>query len=134
MIVVDASCLAEVLTVGKGAASVRARLAEDDEPVAPHVIDVEVLGVVRKLRILDHIDETTATLAIDGLRNWPAQRFAHQPLLQRAWQLRTTIRGWDAVYVALAEALDVPLVTSDGRLARATGPRCQIELIPTSSR
>lgn len=129
MIVVDASCLAEVLVAGAGGDAVRARLRQDEDHVAPHAIDIEVLGVVRRLRMLDRMDETAAMLAIDGLRNWPGERFAHTPLLGRAWELRESVRGWDAVYVALAEVLDVPLVTRDGRLARASGPRCPIELV-----
>lgn len=129
MIVVDASCLAEALTAGDGAASVRARLAADEDHVAPHVIDVEVLGVVRRLLMLDDIDATAAELAVDGLRDWPGERFSHRPLLRRAWDLRATVRGCDAVYVALAEALRVPLITRDARLARASGPRCEIELL-----
>ena len=59
----------------------------------------------------------------------PGERFGHRALLERAWELRATVRGWDAMYVTLAEVLEVPLITLDGRLARATGPRCVIELI-----
>lgn len=128
MIIVDASCLSEVLVNGPLAESVRARLLGDDEQAAPHVIDVEVFGVVRRLRMSDVIDETTAALALDDLRSWPGERFAHDALLERAWELRANVRGWDAMYVALAEALDAPLLTLDGRLARAAGPRCLIEV------
>ncbi|WP_375400579.1 type II toxin-antitoxin system VapC family toxin [uncultured Amnibacterium sp.] len=57
---------------------------------------------------------------------WPAERFGHTLLLDRAWQLRDAVRSWDAMYVALAEALGGTLVTLDRRLAAASGPRCPI--------
>ena len=67
--------------------------------------------------------------AVEDLEAWPGERFGHRLLLSRAWQLRDTVRGWDAMYVALAEALDAVLVTTDRRLAAATGPTCRIEVI-----
>ncbi|MFV0317512.1 MAG: type II toxin-antitoxin system VapC family toxin [Microthrixaceae bacterium] len=62
-------------------------------------------------------------------RSWPAERYDHRGLLARAWELRDNVRGWDATYVALAEALDCTLVTIDGRLERAEGPLCRIEVL-----
>lgn len=53
----------------------------------------------------------------------------HQLLLDRAWELRANVRGWDAMYVALAELLDATLLTTDARLARAVGPRCRIDVL-----
>lgn len=129
MIVVDASCLGEVLVDGQLADSIRLRLSRDSEHAAPHVIDVEVFGVIRRLRLMEAIDETTAALAVEDLSLWPGERFGHRALLERAWELRATVRGWDAMYVTLAEVLEVPLITLDGRLAKAAGPRCVIELI-----
>jgi predicted nucleic acid-binding protein len=79
--------------------------------------------------MMETIDETTAVLAVEDLSLWPGERFGHRALLERAWELRATIRGWDAMYVALAEVLDAPLITLDGRLAKATGPHCLIELV-----
>lgn len=107
MLVVDASCLVEVLIRGPQAEAVRARLGNDPEHGAPHVIDV----------------------AVEDLESWPGNRFGLRHLLRRAWELRHTVRGWDAMYVALAEALDVPLLTTDRRLAAATGPTCAIETL-----
>lgn len=63
------------------------------------------------------------------LRDWPGERFGHRWLLERAWQLHGSVRGWDAFYVALAEAFDATLLTSDSRLARAHGPACRIEVL-----
>lgn len=133
MLVVDASCLAEVLVAGEAAEPVRQRLEADPDHVAPHVLDVEVFGVVRREFLRGTLDRTAATQAIDELAAWPGERYAHRFLLPRAWELRTTVRGWDAMYVALAEVMDATLVTLDARLAAATGPTCSIEVLAPSS-
>jgi predicted nucleic acid-binding protein len=62
---------------------------------------------------------------------WPGERFGHLLLLRRAWHLRDTVRGWDAMYVALAEAFDGVLITTDRRLAAASGSTCRIETLGT---
>jgi predicted nucleic acid-binding protein len=129
MLVVDASCLCEVLIGAPGAEAIRERLAADDDQAAPHIVDVEVLGVIRREHLRGNLDRTAATQAIEDLEAWPGERFGHRLLLSRAWELRETIRGWDAMYVALAEALDAVLVTTDRRLAAAAGPICQIEAV-----
>ncbi len=129
MLVVDASCLCEVLIGGPGAEAIRQRLAADVDQLAPHIVDVEVFGVVRREHLRGSLDRTAAAQAIGDLVAWPGERVGHRPLLARAWQLRETVRGWDAMYVALAEALGAVLVTTDRRLAAATGPRCRIETI-----
>jgi predicted nucleic acid-binding protein len=124
MLVVDASCLIEVLTDGADAAPVREQLRADPDQVAPHVIDVEVLSTLRRFALLGRLDHTASRQAVEDLRDWPGERYGHRPLLDRAWELRHTVRGWDAMYVALAEALDAPLLTRDQRLVQAEGPRC----------
>jgi predicted nucleic acid-binding protein len=129
MLVVDASCLCEVLIGAPAAEAIRARLASDTDHAAPHVVDVEVFGVIRREYLAGRLDRTEATQAIEDLADWPGERFSHRPLLNRAWELRSTVRGWDAMYVALAEALDATLVTTDRRLASAAGPTCPIELV-----
>jgi predicted nucleic acid-binding protein len=129
MLVVDASCLAEVLIDGESAEAVRGRLALDDDQAAPHAIDAEVIGVVRRHWLAGLVDETTAQLAVDDLATWPGQRFGHRLLLPRAWELRHTVRSWDGLYVALAEALGATLLTTDARLAAASGPTCRIEVV-----
>lgn len=130
MLVVDASCLCEVLVGGPQSENVRRRLAPEEDQAAPHVIDVEVLGFVRRENLRGRLDPTAADQAVEDLQAWPGERFGHRLLLPRAWQLRHTVRGWDAVYVALAEALGAVLLTTDLRLARATGPRCVIDVVP----
>jgi predicted nucleic acid-binding protein len=128
MLVVDASCVAEVVLAGPDAEPVRGRLAVDPEQAAPHLVDAEVLGVVRRAHRRGELDGTAARQAIDDLESWPATRVDHRPLLERAWQLRDALSAPDALYVALAEALDGTLLTLDRRLARADGPRCRIDI------
>ncbi|HYP47752.1 MAG TPA: type II toxin-antitoxin system VapC family toxin [Thermoleophilaceae bacterium] len=129
MLVVDASCLAEVLIGGVGAEAIGERLRADHDQAAPHVVDVEVFGVVRREHLLGRLDRTAASQAVEDLEAWPGERFGHRLLLSRAWQLRDSVRGWDAMYVALAEALGATLLTSDRRLAAASGPTCAVELV-----
>jgi predicted nucleic acid-binding protein len=132
VLVVDASCLCEVLIGAPDAETVRQRLALDDDHAAPHIVDVEVFSVVRREHRRGRLDRTAATQAVEDLEAWPGERFGHRLLLSRAWELRDTVRGWDAMYVALAEALDAVLVTTDRRLAAAPGPACRIEMIDAS--
>jgi predicted nucleic acid-binding protein len=128
MLVVDASCLFEVVADTPRAAEIAARLASDVDQMAPHVVDVEVMGVIRTQYLQGRLDGTAARQAVADLRDWPGERFGHRWLLERTWELRDSIRGWDAFYVALAEAFDATLLTMDGRLARAHGPTCRIEV------
>lgn len=129
MLVVDAACLCEVLLGGPGAEAIRRRLAIEEDHAAPHLVDVEVFGVVRREFLHGRLDRTEAAQAIEDLEAWPGERFGHRPLLFRASQLRDTMRCGDAMYVALAEALDAVLLTTDLRLAGATGPTCRIEAV-----
>lgn len=129
MLVVDASCLYEVVADGTLAERVRGRLAADPDHAAPHVVDIEVVGVIRRHHLLGRLDGTAAAQAVEDLRDWPGERFGHEPLLDRVWALRATVRTWDAAYVALAEALGATLVTLDARLATAPGPRCRFDVV-----
>ena len=129
MLVVDASCLYEVVADTAGAEAIRQRLATDPDHAAPHLVDAEVLGVIRRHHLAGVLDATAAAQAVDDLRQWPGERYGHQALLDRAWQLRRSVRSWDAIYVALAEALNATLLTRDGRLAATRGPTCTIETV-----
>jgi predicted nucleic acid-binding protein len=129
MLVVDASCLYEVVADGRFAEDVRRRLAADPEHAAPHIVDIEVVSIIRRDHQLGRLDDTAAGQAVDDLREWPGERYGHQPLLDRVWTLRQTVRGWDAAYVALAEALGATVLTLDTRLAAAPGPRCPFDVI-----
>jgi predicted nucleic acid-binding protein len=128
MLVVDASCVAEVVLAGPDAEPVRTRLERDPQHAAPHLVDAEVLAVVRHAHLRGELDRTAAHQAVEDLESWPATRVDHRPLLERAWQLRDSLSAPDALYVALAEALDATLLTLDRRLARAEGPHCQVEV------
>ncbi len=132
MLVVDASCLCEVLIGGRSAETIRALLSADSDQAAPHIIDVEAFGVIRREHLAGRLDRTEATQAVEDLEEWPGERFGHRRLLARAWELRDTVRGWEAMYVALAEGLGAVLLTTDQRLASAIGPTCSIELVAAS--
>ena len=126
MLVVDASCLFEVVADGVAAEEVRGHLAADQEQAAPHLIDAEVLSVIRRHHFGGLLDPTAARQAVEDLRDWPGDRVGHRPLLDRAWELRDRIRPWDALYVALAEAFGATLLTLDRRLARVEGLGCVV--------
>jgi predicted nucleic acid-binding protein len=129
MLVVDASCLYEVVADTAQAEQVRGRLRADTDHVVPHIVDAEVLGIIRRHRLLGRLDETAARQAVEDLRDWPAERYGHRLLLARAWELRDRVRSWDALYVALAEALDATLITLDERLARVRRLDCRVEVL-----
>jgi predicted nucleic acid-binding protein len=133
MLVVDAGCLFEALIGTPVGQVVKRHLAADDDHAAPHMVDVETMNVIRKYHLDGRLDETAARQAVEDLELWPGERFAHTRLIPRAWELRNNVRGWDAFYVALAEALDATLLTLDERLSRALGPRCRIE-VPRGSK
>jgi len=129
MIVVDASCAVEVLFGTDRSEEIRSIITDDGDPVAPHLLDAEVAGVIRQHLLTERIDATAAMQAIDALALWPLQRFGHVGLLSRTWELRNNVRTWDAFYVALAEVLDAPLLTGDARLAKAPGIQCDVRLV-----
>lgn len=129
MIVVDAGVIAAALgSDDPQAVATRSRVLEDDL-VAPYLIDVEVVSTWRKLTAAGRLDGRRAEIARIDLRELPIRRVPHTRMMERCWELRHNVTIYDAVYVALAEALDVPLVTADRRLANATGPRCRFEVL-----
>ena len=129
MIVVDASVLAVALG-DDGADGERARARLTDEVLAaPELVDLETVSVWRRHVAAKLMTARRASLAVSDLENLPLQRSPYRPLLKRIWELRNGVTHYDAAYVALAEALDVVLVTADARLARAPAIRCEIEAI-----
>jgi predicted nucleic acid-binding protein len=129
VIVADASVLVlALLDEGGAGALARERLLASDIAV-PELADVEVLSVVRREVLAGRLSSRRGAGALQDYTDLAVARYAHQPLMARAWELRDTVSAYDAHYVALAEFLDAALVTADGRLARASGPRCPIHLL-----
>lgn len=129
MIVVDASVLAPALADdGSSGDRARARLL-GETLVAPELIDLETVSVFRGRLRAGKLTARRAELALADLADLPLRRTAHRLLLARCWQLRDNLTAYDASYVALAELLDLALITADARLATAPGPRCAIELL-----
>jgi predicted nucleic acid-binding protein len=129
VLVVDASVLAPALADdGPDGDAARQRL-RGESLVAPELVDLETTWVIRRQTQTGRVDLRRAGLALADLVELPLRRAAHRPLLARAWELRENLTVYDAVYVALAEAFDVVLLTADTHLANAPGPRCEIELL-----
>jgi predicted nucleic acid-binding protein len=128
VIVVDASVLIPALVdQGASGALARERLAQD--VYVPELADVEVLSVVRREVLAGRMSAERGVAVLEDYRDLGLQRFPHLPLLPRAWQLRAAVSAYDAQYVALAELLDVPLITADRRLSRAPGLRCAVDVL-----
>lgn len=130
MIVVDASAMLEFLLQTALGTRVEARLLRDqDELHAPHLIDVEVLQALRRLVRMGEVSASRAEEVVADLSDLDLHRHAHLDLLTRAWKLRDNVSAYDAVYIALAEAMEAAIVTCDGPLAKARGYRVRIDLI-----
>lgn len=130
MIVVDASALLEVLLRTSAAKAMEDRLFAPRQTLhAPYLLDVEVAQVIRRYAANGEIDGERGRAALADLADLPLRRYPHDFLLPRIWDLRNNLTAYDAVYVALAEALDTPLLTRDRRLAAAADHHVQIELV-----
>lgn len=129
MIVLDSSAALEAL-VGRSEDALFERVTSAREIHAPHLLDVEVLNGLRKLVMRGRIDANRASDARRDLSDLAIVRYPHVPLLGRMWSLRENLSAPDAAFVALAEALGLPLITCDAHLARAPGPTAMIELFP----
>lgn len=129
MIVLDASAVLEAVAaevVNK--ALIERLLCEGDDLHAPELVDVEVIGGLRRLEAKAEITAERAVAARRQIALLALERYPHQGLVDRAWELRHALTAYDATYVALSEALGAPLVTCDGRLSRSSGHRASIEL------
>lgn len=125
MIVVDASAVVlGLMNDGDARAVLR-----DGAVACPHLVDSEVTHALRSQVLRGDLDPANAERAIDVWSRLGLTRYGVRGLLARMWELRENLSAYDATYVALAEALDVPLVTADGRLGRAPGPRCAITVL-----
>jgi predicted nucleic acid-binding protein len=130
MIVVDASAIAELLLQTELGRRVEARVYRDDDELhAPHLLDVEVISALRRLVRAREVAPGRAREAVEDLSSLRIMRHGHLDLAARAWRLRENLTAYDAVYVALAEALAATVVTCDGPLGAAPGHSARIEVI-----
>lgn len=130
MIVLDASALVELILDSPTGQLIAARIADPAEGLhAPHLADIEVVQALRRYVREGEIDASAAAVALDDFRALDLQRHAHEPLLERVWDLRENLTAYDAVYVALAEVLDGTLLTCDGPLSRAPGVADRVLLV-----
>lgn len=90
------------------------------------VIDYEFLSGIRRHHRVGELDAVQAEDAIAALSGLNITRHPAHRLVERMWDMRENITTYDASYVALAEALDVPLMTADQRLARAASRYCEV--------
>lgn len=130
MIVLDASAALEFLLVTDKGGRVAERIAPPDETLhAPHLIDLEVAQVLRRYVARRQLDASRAGQALDDLRDLDLNRYPHDVLLGRIWELRHNVSAYDAAYLALAELLGAPLLTSDARLREIPDSRARIEVL-----
>lgn len=130
MSVLDASTYAEALTaVTPLGAVARDRIARDQRWQAPAILPAEVLSAIRGLTLGGKLDPVRADDARSRLRQTRVELHPFVPFEQRVWELRDNATVYDAWYVALAERLGLPLVTTDRRLANVPGLRCEVELV-----
>lgn len=129
--VLDASAVVEWLLGLEHADVVDARIADQEEILhAPHLLSVEVAQVVRRYVAAGEIVAERGAQAMTDLADLDLERHPHEVLLPAIWRLRHNLTAYDAAYVALAQALDTPLVTLDARLAAAPGHGAVVELLP----
>lgn len=130
MIVVDASAILELLLRTPASPPIERRLFESNQSLhAPHLLDVEVAQVVRRYVTAGEADARRGGEALKDLSDLALTRYPHDFLLPRIWELRSNLSAYDAVYIALAEVLDAPLITRDQKLAKAPGHRARIEVV-----
>jgi len=130
--VVDSSALMALLCDDGPTGHWTARRLDTVTLVAPHLVMPEVANVLRRQLSSGVLSAAEAAMAHRDLLELPLELWPYEATADRAWELRDNLTCYDASYVALAETLDLPLVTLDRRLARASGPRCTIETPPTS--
>ena len=129
-LVVDSSALINLLLYPKPSTELRRRMDSVESLHAPHLLDLEFLQVPRALVRSGKVPAERAGDARSDLGQLPLIRYPHTGLTDRVWGLRHNLTSYDAAYVALSEVLQAPLVTSDARLAAATGHTAAVELYP----
>ena len=130
MIILDASAAIEWLLQTPTGIKIDKRIFYPQVPLhAPHLLDVEVAQVLRRYVRGKTIAAQRGQEALEDLGDLPLNRYPHDFLIPRVWELRTTLTAYDAIYVALAELLDAPLLTCDGRIASAPGHHATVEVL-----
>ncbi len=133
MIVLDASAAVEwLLQTSTGARVGRRILSSRDTLHAPHLLDVEVAQVFRRKVATGEVATSRAEEALQDLLDLRIRRYPHFLFLRRVWELRDNLTAYDALYVALAEALDATLVTCDGKFAAASRHGARVEVVKQS--
>lgn len=128
MIVLDASVVVEVLVKGALGESIIDVLETNSQQwIVPHLLDVEVASALRSLTAGRQIDAHRSRQLLTDLAEFPAARYPHTPLLGRIWELRHNFTAYDAVYIALAEATNSVLYTTDEKLSK--GHRARVALL-----
>jgi predicted nucleic acid-binding protein len=128
VLVVDTSAVVDALAGRPPDERLLMRLGSEGDLHAPHLLDVELLHALRRLVAAGHLSEDRAADARSDFADLTIARYEHGFLADRIWQLRRNLTAYDATFVALSEALEVPLVTCDRRLAAAPGHRARVEL------
>ena len=129
MIVLDASAAVDWLLQTPAGRLVQHRIYDSGESLhAPHLLDLEVTQVLRRLAREGAISESRANQAIRDLMDARITRYPHHAFLPRIWHHRHNLSAYDAAYIVLAEILSAALITRDTRLACAPAHSAKIEL------
>ena len=128
--VVDSSVLVAALTDYGGEGAWCASAINDGPLFGPELVLVEASNILRRLELIGEVSTPEASIAHADLLRLGIELFPFAPFGPRVWELRANLTSYDAWYVAVAESLDCPLLTLDRRLARATGPNCEIVTPP----
>jgi predicted nucleic acid-binding protein len=129
MIVLDASAVVDWLLQTRSGALIENRIYSRHETLhAPHLLDLEVAQVLRRLVREGTVSERRGDQALQDLLALRITRYPHDILLRRIWQHRNNLTAYDAAYVALAERLGAPLLSRDARLSAASGHAAEVEL------
>jgi len=130
VIVLDASAVIEWLFQSPAGIKIDRRVFSNAETLhVPHLLDIEVAQVLRRYVRDKTITTQRGEEALEDLEGMPLRRYPHDFLIPRVWELRATLTAYDAVYVALAEVLDAPLLTCDGKIASASGHSANVEVV-----
>ncbi len=129
MVVVDASAIVDAIYGGTERSTAVTDRLRGEPLVAPHLIDQEVMQVVRRDVVHGAMPVEHGRIAVGRFAAIRIHRLATQPILDRTWELRDTATAYDAAYLALAEALDIPLVTTDAGLGRNHRTEAVVEVI-----